>query len=363
MSKAEQSSQAITLAGKGDLHHILSSNGAQQQPMSGFDEKFTDIVDYIVKVTHEIWEERAIGKLYDYYATNIPLHTSGETIFSRDAVMALTVQALAAFPDRRLYAEDVIWGGDDQQGFLSSHRLRHEGSNWGHSEYGPPTGRRVSYQAIADCLVIENRIVEEWLARDTLTYVTQLGLEPVGLARKIAAQTVAAGRKLGNEDLPAEVDRLRGQKPPTPPAPFDSNEFDIEACVRNTLHSVWNWRLLNRVTERFAPHFRAEGASGRRLFGPNQYQNYVLSLLAPFPDLGLTVDHFCAVQEDENSWRTATRWVMAGTHTGPGIYGEPTGKRIRILGMSHHLIERGQFVKEWTVFDEFALLKQLLAPK
>lgn len=363
MSESVEKQKDITLPSKGDLRHILSSNGSRQQPMAGFDEKFTDIVDYIVKITHEIWEERAVGKLYDYYATNIPVYTSGETIFGRDAVIAATIQALAAFPDRRLYAEEVIWGGDEQVGFLSSHRLRHEGTNWGHSEYGLPTNRRVSYQAIADCLVIENRIVEEWLARDTLTYVTQLGLEPVALARQIAAQTVDAGRKLGNEDLPGEVDRLQGQMPPTAPVPFASSEFDIESFVCNTLHTVWNWRLLNRVTDCFAPNFRAEGASARRLFGPNQYQNYVLSLLSPFPDLAVTVDHFCSLQDDERTWRTATRWLMTGTHTGPGIYGEPTGNRIRILGMSHHLIRDGKFVNEWTVFDEFALLKQLLAPK
>ena len=315
MSSNREKQYGITLPGKGDLHHILSSNGSRQQPMAGFDEKFTDIVDYIVKITHEIWEERAIGKLYDYYATNIPVHTSGETIFGRDAVIALTIQALAAFPDRRLYAEEVIWGGDDQVGFLSSHRLRHEGSNWGHSEYGAPTNRRVSYQAIADCLVIENRIVEEWLARDTLSYVTQLGFEPVALARKAAAQAVAGGRKLGNEDLPGEVDRLQGQRPPAPAPPFGSDEFNIEAFVPNALHTVWNWRMLNRVTEFFAPNCRVEGASGRRLFGPNQIQNYVLSLLSPFPDMGVTVDHFCAVQEDESTWRTATRWVPIVTNS------------------------------------------------
>ncbi len=53
---------------------------------------------------------------------------------------------------------------------------------------------------------------------------------------------------------------------------------------------------------------------------------------------------------------------MLGTHTGPGIYGKPTGKQIRIMGMSHHLVENGKFVQEWTLFDEFALLKQLYRP-
>ena len=38
------------------------------------------------------------------------------------------------------------------------------------------------------------------------------------------------------------------------------------------------------------------------------------------------------------------------------------GKRIRLLGITHHLLRGGRFVQEWTAFDEFALLKQLYAP-
>jgi predicted ester cyclase len=54
---------------------------------------------------------------------------------------------------------------------------------------------------------------------------------------------------------------------------------------------------------------------------------------------------------------------MRGTHTGFGIYGEPTGNQIQIMGISHHLIENGKIQREWTVFDEFVLLKQIHQPK
>jgi predicted ester cyclase len=30
--------------------------------------------------------------------------------------------------------------------------------------------------------------------------------------------------------------------------------------------------------------------------------------------------------------------------------------------MSHHLLRAGRIVREWTVFDEFALMKRLFAP-
>jgi predicted ester cyclase len=54
--------------------------------------------------------------------------------------------------------------------------------------------------------------------------------------------------------------------------------------------------------------------------------------------------------------------MLQGTHQGPGLYGEPTGKRVSIMGISHYHLKNGKFVEEWTVFDEIAVLKQLYTP-
>lgn len=351
--------RSIVLPQKGDLTHILTKGHANQPSMRGFDPRFTDIIDYIVKITHEIWEERGIGRLYEYYGTNMRIHTSSGDIYTRDKVIESTIQALAAYPDRRLYADEVIWRGNDETGYYTSHRLTHEGHNWGHTRYGPPTGKKVSYRAIADCLVKEGIIVEEWLVRDELSLVYQLGFDVYQLARELAEQEKNMGQEL---TVPAEADRLRGQLPPVT-APADSSEFNIERFVKQAMHEVWNWRMLNNVDDYFIPQFICESASDRRLYGLNQFRTYILSLMSPFPDLAISIDHFCALQEDETRYRTATRWTMMGTHTGPGIYGQPTGKPMRIMGISHHLVENGKFVQEWTLFDEFALLKQLYRPE
>lgn len=349
----------ITLQEKGDLNQILSADGNKQPAMRGFDARFGDIVDYIIKITHEIWEEHGIGRLYEYYGTNMRIHTSDGDVYGREKVIEATIQALAAYPDRRLYGDEVIWTGNDGDGYYTSHRLTHEGHNWGATRYGPATGRRVSYRAIADCQVVEGRIVEEWLVRDELTLIHQLGLDVHEIAKKAAREESELGRHF---TVPAEVDRLRGQLPPEPLPSADAEEFSVETLVRRALHEIWNWRLLNKVNDYYANGYLCQSASGRRFYGLNQFRTYILSLLSPFPDLALNVDHFCALQVDEERYRTATRWTMVGTHTGPGVYGEPTGNQIQIMGISHHLIEAGKFVQEWTVFDEFALLKQLYRP-
>lgn len=346
----------VTLQEKGDLSHIISADGGKQPSLRGFDARFVDIVDYIIKITHEIWEEHGIGRLYEYYGTNMRIHTSDGDIYTRDKVIEATIQALAAYPDRRLYGDEVIWTGNDADGYYTSHRLTHEGHNWGATRYGPATGRRVSYRAIADCHVIEGRIVEEWLVRDELSLIHQLGFDVYEMAKKAARRDAALSQQF---TVPGEVDRLQGQLSPDPMPPSDSDEFNVEELVRRSIHEIWNWRLLNKVKEYYVNNYLCESASGRCLYGLNQFRTYILSLLSPFPDLAVQVDHFCALQTGDDKYRTATRWTMMGTHTGPGIYGEPTGNRIRIMGISHHLVENGKFVQEWTVFDEFALLKQL----
>jgi len=106
-----------------DISHLLNPDPQKRQSLRGFDDKFVDIVDYIVRITHEIWEEKAVGLIYDYYAHNVLIHTADGQTYGRDKVIADSIKTMAAFPDVRLYADDVIWSGNDQDGFHSSHRI------------------------------------------------------------------------------------------------------------------------------------------------------------------------------------------------------------------------------------------------
>src|SRR5690242_5749603 len=57
---------------------IARPGGERQQAMRGYEDTFTDIVDFILRVTHRIWEEKAVGYLYEHYAHNARvLHDMG----------------------------------------------------------------------------------------------------------------------------------------------------------------------------------------------------------------------------------------------------------------------------------------------
>lgn len=349
----------ITLPKKIDIQFMEDAGGARAQSMAGFNPRYKDFVDWIIGITHEIWEEKGIGKLYDYYANTIKIHTSDRMIYGREAVFAMTIEALAGYPDRRLYGDEVIWGGNDIEGLYSSHRVTHVGTNRGWSVYGPPTGKRVRYSGVADCFCKRNMVVEEWIIRDELTLVMQLGLDPVETAKQQAAKARDQGLEL---QIAGDIERGIGQYPPPKWEGLQSERFDPEAFIGQMFHEIWNWRLLNKTREFYAENFVFDGPSRRAFKGVNEFQTFVLSLLSPFPDLALYPDHFCHVGDDVDGYRVATRWTMRGSHTGYGIYGEPTGKPIRILGVSHHVIKDGLIQDEFTRFDEFALLKQIYAP-
>ncbi|MEM7462944.1 MAG: nuclear transport factor 2 family protein, partial [Pseudomonadota bacterium] len=91
--------------------------------MKGFDSRFVDFPDYILKITREIWEDRGIATLHDYYAPDIIVRTPASVVVGNEGVIAATLATLAEFPDRQLLGEDVIWSGTPETGMLSSHRI------------------------------------------------------------------------------------------------------------------------------------------------------------------------------------------------------------------------------------------------
>ena len=112
------------------------------------------------------------------------------------AVIDDTLAKMAAFPDLRILAEDVIWSGSETQHYLSSHRTVITGTQTGDSVYGPASGCRYFARCIADCAVTDGVFDDEWLVFDSSSIVKQLGHEPRDYVRRqIAAEGGAAKAK------------------------------------------------------------------------------------------------------------------------------------------------------------------------
>jgi predicted ester cyclase len=347
----------ITVAAKGGTDRLLApEQGERVQEMRGFEDTYVDIVDYIVRVTHRIWEEKDIGYIYDTYRHNSRVTDDSGLQYGRDKIVADTVHTINAFPDIRLYADEVIWAGDDSTGFRTSHRTVIVGHNTGHSRWAPPTGRKVVVWAIANCCAIENEIYEEWVLYNNSSLLAQLGFDLRTLARRL-------GNARAPEPIPdgrfGEVERLAGQGKPLRIPPPDGDRFDPESFLRHLLHEIWNWRNLSAVDHGYAPNVRYMGPTNRQLYGRGELKSHILSLIAMFPDLAFQIDDLYWMGNDRDGYLSSTRWSIAGTHCGHGIYGEPTGRPVYLWGISQHRIVDGRIVQEWTVFNEFEVMQRL----
>ncbi|MBL8580849.1 MAG: hypothetical protein JNL61_01310, partial [Rhizobiaceae bacterium] len=73
--------------------------GLVSQPMRGFDPTYVNIIDYIVRITHRIWEEKDIGYIYDSYSHDCTVWDDLGLQYGRDKIVADTVHTNNAFPD------------------------------------------------------------------------------------------------------------------------------------------------------------------------------------------------------------------------------------------------------------------------
>ena len=162
------------------------------QPMRGFEPRFRNIVDYIVRITHRIWEEKDIGYIYDTYSHDCRVWDDVGLQYGREKIVADTVHTNNAVPDIRLIADEVIWAGDEEVGFHTSHRTMILGTNTGYSRFGPPTGRPLRLLCIANCVARDNEIHDEHVAYDTAALIQQMGLDVAGAARIAAARSARA---------------------------------------------------------------------------------------------------------------------------------------------------------------------------
>jgi predicted ester cyclase len=340
-----------------DIAELLAPQGPRGQAIDGFDADYSDIVDYIVRCTHRIWEQKDLGIIATHYAADCLIHTMTGPITGAAGVIANTAATLAAFPDRTLVGEAVIWSDEGTQGYLSSHRISSSGINLGPSEFGPATGRRVAYTTIADCLCRDNRIVEEWLVRDNSALVLGLGLSPHTVARAQAIEDRAAA--IPGDWRASAIARV-GDVAPTPfrDIALPDPRTDPVAYARIVFDQIWNHRRFARVRDAYCPAVRWEGPGKRRLFGHGEVTGWATALIGSFGDARFTVDHVAATR-DGDAIDLAIRWSMAGTHDGNALYGAPSGSTVYILGVTHWRVAGERIVEEVTIFDEIALLRQI----
>jgi hypothetical protein len=208
-------------------------------------------------------------------------------------------------------------------------------------------------------MVFENRIHQEWIVRDYLAIVLQLGLNPREVGAQMAARKAAKGETLPDY---GDIDRLPGQRPAPETWSGAKTDAPEAAMVCQFLHDVWNRRRFDRILQVYAPHAVTHVPPMRTLVGREPYCGYAIALLAMMTNAGLGIHHVCSVPGTGGERLVAVRWTLDGHHDGPGRLGEPTGKRLSLWGISHFRVAGGQILEHWMVADELSLFVQLAMP-
>lgn len=318
--------------------------------MNDIDPRFRDLPDYILGITKEVWEDRGVATLRRHYTDSVPVRSPSSVVVGNEQVIAATMATLAEFPDRTLLGEDVIWSGDAKKGFLSSHRLFSTATHLGDGVYGAASGRSLRYRIIADCAVKDDQVIDEWLVRDQGAVVRQLGLDP----KAFAAERIAV------EGGPAACAR-----PLTPDSDVEGpykdrgNDNAFGARYAELMERIMQSDLASipKVYDRAAQIEMPGGVTGH---GWGTADRFWLGLRSAFPSARFEVHHVIGREDPLMPPRAALRWSLWGKHDGFGAFGEPSGAEVYVMGISHAEFGPWGLRREWVLFDETAVWKQIL---
>ncbi len=312
--------------------------------------RFATLPDYIQGVTYEIWEGRQIASLRRAYGTHMIMRSTAGLIIGAEAVIRDTLASQAAFPDRQILGDDVIWSGDEKAGFLSSHRSMIIGTHAGHGLFGPPSGKVVAARCIADCYVRGDVIHDEWLCYDMGGMVRAMGLSPEGFARDAIARE--GGPETAVRPFTPDQNRIG-------PYTGQGNDHPLGERLAKILTRIMETdvAVIGEDYDR-AVHLSHPGnvTGWGRPFAEAQW----LQLRASFPDARFTIQHRIGRSDPGQPDRAAVRWALDGTHDGYGPFGRPTGAPVHIMGFTHAEFGPWGLRREFSLWDEVAIWKQIL---
>ena len=318
--------------------------------MKGFDKKYKDLPDYILKITEQIWENKDVESIGKFYTKDIPVRSPFGVTYGNKSVINATYATLKEFPNRQLLGEDVIWNGNDEIGYHSSHRILSKGTHLGDGFYGKPSGKDIYYRVIADCACKENQVYDEWIVRDQGAMVRQIGYSPKEFAKKIIESEggILTASKLFNyeTDKSSNYEAERYKK--------GSKAEKYTEILKNIFNNTYKFEGYDRAANIFWP-------GNVIIHGREDIKEKWISLKSIFSDIKFTIEHVGFLEEADQNPRVSVRWFLEGTHSNDSMdYDKPSNKKIFIMGINHAEFYSNSIIREWVLFDEVAIWKQIL---
>ena len=78
-------------------------------------------------------------------------------------------------------------------------------------------------------------------------------------------------------------------------------------------------------------------------------------------NIKFSVKHIGYLEEPNKNHKASIRWFLDAVHSNDtSEFGKATNKNIFIMGINHAEIINGNVIREWVLFDEVAIWKQIL---
>ncbi len=116
---------------------------------------------------------------------------------------------------------------------------------------------------------------------------------------------------------------------------------------------VWNGGNLSGLDAIMASDYEHHSNQSPDVSGIDGLKKIISGFRTAYPDLKMVLDD--AVYADNGS---AARWTFTGTNTGAGEM-PPTGKTVKISGISIFRFANGKIASEWVAFDNQSFMEQL----
>ena len=318
--------------------------------MKGFDKKYKDFPDYILKITKQIWEGKDVNSISEFYSKDIPVRSPFGVTYGNKTVIEATFATLKEFPNRQLLGEEVIWNGNDEEGYHSSHRILSKGTHLGDGFYGKPTKKDIYYRVIADCACKNNQVYDEWIVRDQGAMVRQLGYTPKEFAKQII-------EKEGGENKAKKVfDLISDMKSEYTPFSFEKDSIGekYSQILKKIFLEDYKFTNYARAASIFWP--------GNKIgHGREEISKFWNSIKNALKNINFSIEHVGWLEEESKNSKVSIRWFLNGLHANnTNEYEQATNKNIFIMGINHAEIVDGNIIREWVLFDEVAIWKQLL---
>ena len=99
--------------------------GERRQSLRGFEDTYVDIVDYIVRITHRIWEDQDAGYIYDTYSPGCFVYDDSGPNYGVERVVEATMASRARVPRHPVLGRRDHLGRQRRAGFRHLAPLHH----------------------------------------------------------------------------------------------------------------------------------------------------------------------------------------------------------------------------------------------